>query len=327
MKTALVTGGNIGLGYECALELARKYDYRVVLACRDAAKASVAAERIKRKVKNAQIECVPLDLSSFQSIRSCVDAIRERELGPIDLLFCNAGIQIVNGLNTSPSGVELTFATNHLGHFLLSNLCLTEMSKKGVIVFTASGTHDPAQKTGIPAPQFATAELVAFPDKDRRDHGDTKVQAGQRRYSTSKLCNVMCAYEMSRRLRAIDPQSGLRVLAFDPGMMPGTGLARTYPPIIRFLWSRVLPVMTLWGRNVNTPRTSGRRLARLGADPAFQHSDGGYYEGLAPIKSSKASYDQVAWADLWEVSERLVGLQPADSILHTKSLSTLQAAQ
>ena len=128
-----------------------------------------------------------------------------------------------------------TFGVNHLGHYLLARLLLPAMATGARILFVSSGTHDPMQKSGLPDPRYESAYAVAHDFEPGAD-------AGRRRYATSKLCNVFCTYELARRLAgASDPRlQSIRVNAFDPGLMPGTGLARTYPAALRFGWNYVL---------------------------------------------------------------------------------------
>ena len=91
----------------------------------------------------------------------------------------------------------------------------------------------------------------------------TRQNAGRRRYSTSKLCNVYCAYEYARRLAGSSDArlQSLRVNAFDPGFMPATDLARTYSAPLRLISRYILPALSLFMSNVHSPVTSGRRLA------------------------------------------------------------------
>jgi hypothetical protein len=114
---------------------------------------------------------------------------------------------------------------------------------------------------------------------------------------------VLFAYELDRRLG--EGAKGVTVTAFDPGLMPGSGLARDYSPSQRFAWRFVGPVLRLLP-NVNSTRTSGSGLAALAVDPAFEGVTGRYYEGAKEIRSSADSYDAVMALDLWETSERLV---------------------
>src|SRR5205807_7305075 len=101
--------------------------------------------------------------------------------------------------------------------------------------------------------------------------------AGRRAYTTSKLCNVMFAYELSRRLRA-HGRGTITVNAFDPGLMPGTGLARDYGPAQRFIWNYALPALRFIP-GVNSANRSGRDLARLVLDPELESVSGKYFVG------------------------------------------------
>lgn len=224
------------------------------------------------------------------------------------------GFRLCQHANLSSRELKKTFAVNHLGHFLLTKLLLLRMARRARVIFTSSGTHDPNQKTGLPEPRFPSARLVAHPEEDTfYDHEDAH-SAGQRHYTTSKLCNIICAYELARRLQAgtVEGASDLWVAAFDPGMMPGTGLARTYPWFMQMLWKYVLPMTRVAMKNANSPERSGQRLAQLGAEDYQSHKSGLYFEGLEPIRSSDVSYNQADWEDLWKLSETLTSAYQDD---------------
>ena len=247
------------------------------------------------------------DQPAEERLRAFIRAMHDS--GPIDALICNAGIQETGAVSLTSEGFETTFATNHLGHFLLARGLLGELSSHGCVVFVSSNTHDPTKHTGMPAP--------AIDDVDDLAHGrafqDQAVSvAARRRYTTSKLCNVLCAYELDRRLRAVTAPapSSLRVYAFDPGLMPGTGLARGYGAAARFGWKYVLPVLTLVVPNTNSVCLSGSRLARI-ADEDAAPASGTYITRGRVAPSSKLSYDDELAKRLWESSARLCGL-PAD---------------
>ena len=105
--------------------------------------------------------------------------------------------------------------------------------------------------------------------------------------------------------------SDLRVNAFCPGLLPGTGLARDYSPLARALWRYLLPVLTVLPINVHTARRSGSALARLAIDPELADVSGQYFEGFVPARSSDLSYDEDKARDLWDASFALTGLDPA----------------
>jgi hypothetical protein len=95
------------------------------------------------------------------------------------------------------------------------------------------------------------------------------------------------------------------VNAFDPGLMPGSGLARDYPPLQRLAWRYLFPALRVLP-GVRSTRTSGRYLAALVNDARFDGVSGRYFDGLRQIKSSAESYDRATALDLWETSERLL---------------------
>jgi hypothetical protein len=149
------------------------------------------------------------------------------------------------------------------------------LTPNACVVVVSSGTHDPKQGSSIPVPGFVDPEYLAQPERDAThafEQGDKLRVVMQRRYGTSKLCNLYLVYELNRRIgdgRATIPSS-VTVNAFDPGLMPGTGLARACPPVLRFIWNCVLPTVRpllrlMMGDNVNSPQASGQILADLAA--------------------------------------------------------------
>jgi NAD(P)-dependent dehydrogenase (short-subunit alcohol dehydrogenase family) len=181
-------------------------------------------------------------------------------------------------------------------------LLLPDLQAHGHIVFVSSGTHDPNERTGLPEPRYTSAREIA-------SDLEPGVDAGRRRYTTSKLCNIYCTYEFAKRLASTSDArlQSIHVSAFDPGMMPGTGLARSYPALLRFVWNYVLPALTPFQRNVHRPVKSGRRLAALIAD-ASETTAGKYYSDGREARSSALSYNKENAADLWDASADMVGL-------------------
>lgn len=299
-QTFIVTGGNTGLGFQCASALDADHGNVVVIACRDVKAAEPAAQKLRQS--GGRVEVLPLDLSKQLSVLAFVDEFRARKLPPLAGIICNAGGQSVAVPTRTAEGYETTFGVNHLGHYLLARLMLPDLAPGGRITFVASNTHDPKEKTGMPAPHYESAEAVAH-------DFEPGAEAGKRRYTTSKLCNIYTAYEFARHLAASpDPRlQSIRVNAFDPGMMPGTGLAQTYPPVMRFAWNYVLPALTLFQRNVNTPSKSGKRLAQLAAG-----SEGGatgkYFSDGHETRSSDLSLDKAKALDLWNGSANMTHL-------------------
>ena len=312
MNTVIITGANSGLGFECARALVATREWYVIPACRTSERGRNAVKRLFAQSWYKNIEAMVLDLGSLASIRAFAAAYVERtDLPPFTALVCNAGTQVVSEVSRTADGFEATFGTNHLGHFLLANLMLRQMTAPARIIFVSSGTHNPAETTGMPPPRFRDARLMAYPERDPEAMAEKPGVFGRRAYSTSKLCNVMCAYEMSRRLRLeglSTPEAPITVNAFDPGLMPGTGLARDYSGLARFAWNRVLPILTPVIPHANTPKRSGRALASLVTDPKLDRTTEKYFRGYKESPSSTESYERDKAAALWQASTELVHL-------------------
>jgi NAD(P)-dependent dehydrogenase (short-subunit alcohol dehydrogenase family) len=222
----------------------------------------------------------------------------------------------------SSDGFELTFAVNHLGHFLLTNLLLERLRAHAParIVIVASGVHDPKMRTGMPHATVTDMETLAATGGPRAGQFN-----GRLAYVNSKLCNLWFTYELVRRIEALGlatDELRLTVNAFDPGLVPGSGLARDYPAALRFVWDRVLPglaqVLTRVTPTINPAPKSGRALAHLVLDPGLTQVSGKYFPSHTrwhDAPSSDASYDSGRARALWEASVQMTGLTSAESPL------------
>ncbi len=302
--SVLVTGGSSGLGLAASAELAAA-GHHVILGSRSVRRGEAAADGIRRRIPGARVEVLPLDLASLDSVRSAARAL-EQDGGrpPLRALVCNAGIQVVDGVQRSADGHELTFATNHLGHFLLIGLLLDRLVEPARIVLVSSGTHyGPPRSLGFPAPIKADARALADPDAALLD---ASPRSGRVRYATSKLANIHTTYELARRLAG----RRITVNAFDPGLMPETGLARDYPPRIRRLYERLTPLLVRAVPGARSVARSAGDLAWLVTAPEPAEVTGRYFSGRRPRKTSKESYDRERAAALWRDSEELVAGHP-----------------
>lgn len=300
-RTVVVTGATSGLGRVAAARMLRTPGITVVVAARDAERGERAARELGRAIS------LPLDLASLDSVRAFPAALDAARLPPLHALVANAGIQFTDRAHTSADGFEATFATNHLGHFLLTRLLLDRLADDGRVVVVSSGTHKPQRlrNGGYPPPRWADARTLATPDPGG---------SGQVAYATSKLANVMTALELSRRIDELRPGARIAVHAFDPGLMPATGLARDYPPRVRRIYARAAPLLTALIPGATTPERSGEQLARMTLDPAFAappagSKNGRYVELTRDGTPSVQARDEAAAAALWRDSEALVGLR------------------
>ena len=178
-RTALVTGANSGLGFWTSVELAR-HGARVLMACRNPAKAEEALNRVRAEAPRAQVELVALDLASLASVERAADDVAGR-ITQLDLLVNNAGIMAVPQGKTE-DGFELQFGTNHLGHFALTGRLLP-LLKAGTaprVITVSSGAH----KTGT-----MDFENLMRSRKYKRWGA----------YGQSKLANLLFTSELDRR--------------------------------------------------------------------------------------------------------------------------------
>ena len=159
--------------------------------------------------------------------------------------------------------------------------------------------------------------IVAEPDaialaNDGKD-ARKSLSAGKR-YSTSKLCTILYAYELHRRLRRAG--SSIASIAFDPGAVPETGLLRAMPKPVQWLAkTRFMKwIMKRVGVTQGSISFSGASLANVASDPAYRNGSGKYFQSnngaLSDTRSSKLSYDEQRALKLWNDSKMLVRLQP-----------------
>lgn len=298
-RSVLITGGTSGLGYYCALTIARECPhYQIIIASRSDPKAS--AEGMNKLLNQENIKFLRLDLSSLSQVRTFAEGWETNQFPPIQSLVFNAALQFPGRVEYTEDGFEKTFAVSHIGHALLFSLLLPHLAETARIVIVSSGTHDPAQKSGLPDAKYTCAEDLAHPCPL------SAKENGRQRYASTKLANILYMYALHRRFSSVNEKSGKHwsVTSMDPGLMPGTGLARGASRVEKFLWRRVLPkiiplLRLLISPNIHTPRESGAALARLAVADDVEGVSGVYYEGLKEIRSSEASYDRAKQEDLW----------------------------
>ncbi len=307
-KTVIITGGNSGLGFECAKTIAHAHEgWHVVLACRSNEKGMQAVDTITSETDNKNVSMLQLDLSSLESVRNFANEYQMKRYPSLKGLICNAGLLVREGTQYAKEGFELTFGVNHLGHFLLTNLLLNQFVEPARIIVVSSNTHNPGVREGRMArATYLGAEKLAHPDAD-------KELSGMQRYTTSKLCNLLFAYELDRRLRK--KGMNITVNAFDPGFSPGTNLGGRGPNLR-------MTIMGSWfGRKLferfgivtSTPIKSGKAMGRLLLDSQLEKVSGKYFQILEEISSSEESYNQEKAKELWESSKELTSFQESNT--------------
>lgn len=311
----LITGGHTGLGLAASRQLlATAPDAHLVWATRSRQVAEQAAARLGAADR---ISILPLDLNTLANVRYFADDLLGRlhagALPPLRALVCNAGIQFAEGQHWTTDGIEQTFGVNYLAHFVLVERLLPALEPAGRLVLVGSGTHFDAPRLwtaamfGMPPAQYLGAAPLARGEVPA-DLKPASAPANQFRYSTSKLCTLLYMYELDRRLRAAG--SRVTVTTFDPGLMPGTGLARANKGAALWAWKNIMPVLRLFP-GVNSTETSGRNLAWLATSPAVAGVTGKYFEGRQAVLSSELSRQPKLWAELAAGTEQLLAAQPA----------------
>lgn len=305
-RSVLVTGGTSGLGYYAALSLAKKHpDWVIVIASRSDKSQSAAS--INNTLKQSNTLFLPLNLASLADIRAFVQEWKTRDFPAIQILLLNAALQVPGPVTKTEDGIETTFAIAHVGHALLFHLLFPYLAPRARVVITSSGTHDPAKSKGMPLPEYISAEELA------RASSPTASEPGRKRYVNSKLANVLWMYALHRRLNNISPDKRPSVSAFDPGLMPGTGLARDAGPFFRWVWytafPRMLPLLRwLIDPNIHTAEESGNNLAWVAGEAPDEEFSGSYFEGRTKIKSSVTSYEEEKQEDLWNWTTKNVSI-------------------
>jgi NAD(P)-dependent dehydrogenase (short-subunit alcohol dehydrogenase family) len=292
-RVAVVTGASGGIGRQTATVLAQR-GATVVLACRDQGRADQAAARIRSAAPGADVRFVQLDLTSLRSVRQAADEILA-SWPRLDLLINNAGVMYVPFQRTG-DGFELTFGTNHLGHFALTGRLLPRLLEtQGSRVVTVSSV---AHRYGE----------MHFDDLMLTSHYQPDPAYGQ-----SKLANLLFSYELGGRLAAAGASTAS--LAAHPGVVL-TDLWRTSPRWQRALISPRLRLINSWAAQ---PESQGALpTLRAATDPAAKggeyYGPGGFHEYTGypvRVQSTAASHDPAPQQRLWDISEQLTGVRYA----------------
>jgi light-dependent protochlorophyllide reductase len=306
-QSIIITGGNSGLGYQCAKAIAQsEREWHIIIASRNLHRVENAVSRLNTETGYPHIQGLELDLAYLQSVRNFVQRLERLNIPPLKGLVCNAGVQIVSGNTFTVDGFETTFGVNHLAHFLLVNLLLPQMAEDSRIVFVSSDTHDPTTQTGMPAPRYESPHQMAFPLEINKLE-DVRL-IGQRRYATSKLCNLLGTYELARRLKC--HPSTISVNAFNPGLMLDTQLARGYSTKqkLALLLNNFLPLLRQVLKFHNS-QNMGQALALVVLNPDLDGVTGKYFDGFERGSSSPESHDERKAVELWDASKILAGLE------------------
>jgi NAD(P)-dependent dehydrogenase (short-subunit alcohol dehydrogenase family) len=291
-RTFIITGGNSGLGYQCAKNIALENpDNHVVLASRNIEKSRQATKKIAGETDNPHVYAMPLNLASLASVREFSKTFGNNDLPPLYGLICNA-ISGSSSVEYTEDGFEMTFGTGHLGHFLLTHLLLRNMYDSGRIVFVSSDQHNPPRFIG--KINYTDAIDLAYP----------KTGNHAMRYSGTKLCNLYCTYEMAGRIKN-ETGKNITVNAFNPGFMADTGLGENAKSANERIVKYIAPLLARMLGTHSSAKKSGKLLAGMMTSSQYENVTGKYFDRGKETPSSELSYNKANAINLWERSIKL----------------------
>jgi NAD(P)-dependent dehydrogenase (short-subunit alcohol dehydrogenase family) len=281
-KTVVVTGATRGIGLVAAQAMAGM-GARVILTARAAARGQRACDAVLQQAGHGTVDVVDVDFASMASIRAGAAAVRGLT-DRVDILLNNAGA-IFMEQGTSTDGLELTFATNHIGYFLWTHELLD--------LVKAAASTSPARIVSVSsAAHVAATGGVNFDDLQR-----TRGYSGFPVYAETKLMNILFTRELARRLAG----TGVTANCLHPGVI-ASGFGTNNKGILGFATKHLSPLF------LTSPEKGARTSIHRCTSPDVASVSGAYFANCKPAKPSRAASDDVAAARLWAVTEQLCGV-------------------
>ncbi|XP_074561045.1 short-chain dehydrogenase TIC 32 B, chloroplastic-like [Curcuma longa] len=283
-RTVIITGGSSGIGAETARTMALRGAH-VIIGARNLEAANGVKQNILQSTPSAKVEVSELELSSQKSVRAFADRFLSRNL-PLNILINNAGVMYCP-FQLSEDGIEMQFATNHIGHFLLTNLLLEKLKStaqktgtEGRIVNLSSAAHMTTYRGGIRFDKL----------NDKSTYNDKMA------YGQSKLANILHANELAKRLK----EEGANVTAnsVHPGLIQ-TNLGRHSPVFVTILRAAT---SILWKNIPQGAATS----CYVALHPSLKGVSGKYFADCNEEKTTANGRNEELAKKLWELSEKLV---------------------
>lgn len=283
-KTVVITGGNSGIGKATAIALAKK-GADILITSRSEAKAKAAVGEIKSVSKNDNVDFVLINLVDQESVKKAAEEIKAK-CPKIDVLINNAGCYL-SDLELSPQGIEGQFATNHIGHFLLTNLILENVKAAGNarIINLASIAHKSTRELNFDDLNY-----------EKEEYG------GWKSYSRSKFCNILFTKELAKRLEG----TGITVNAVHPGGVRTEIAEKDANWYTKLGWIVMKPFMI-------TVEKGAATSIHLASSTKVEGITGKYWVRSKKAWSNRPSQDPELAKALWKKSEELVGQEFPES--------------
>ncbi|XP_076909626.1 short-chain dehydrogenase TIC 32 B, chloroplastic-like [Bidens hawaiensis] len=300
-STAIITGATSGIGAETARVLAKR-GVRIVMPARSLKAAEEIKKSILSEYPNSDIIVLTLDLSSLRSVTSFVTEFQALNL-PLNLLINNAG-KFSHHHRISEDGIEMSFATNYLGHFLLTKLLMGNMIEtakisgvQGRIVNVTSAVHS-----------WFAGDLIRSAGQITRDksHYDAT-----RAYAISKLANVLHTKELARRLEQMNVN--VTVNCVHPGIVR-TRLTRDNEGFVTNF------IFCLASKLVKTIPQAAATTCYIATHPRVANVNGKYFVDCNEASPSKLGCNLDEAARLWSFSEIMVSTKPKAVVDHFREL-------
>lgn len=275
-KLCVITGANAGIGFETAKSLAQKGAY-IVMVCRNEDKARVARQQIINETNNPGIEIILCDFAIQSEIREAARNIQQT-YKQVDVLINNHGFLAAKKEETV-DGLEKTFAVNHIGYFLFTNLLLPAIkaAENGRIINVASTAHRKGE--------FNTDNL-------QLQTGFKPVKA----YNNSKLFNILFTKALAKRLA----DTNVTANCLHPGVI-ASNFALNGSGFLKWFFTFARPFLP-------SPEEGAETSVYLASSPEVENVNGAYFKNKKATAPSKTARDEEAAEKLWEISEKFCGL-------------------
>lgn len=292
-KNIIVTGANTGIGYEAALDFAKR-GANLILACRNETLGNEAVEKIKVESKNDNVQLEQLDLGSLANTRAFAERILTK-WDRLDILVNNAGLAGVD-YKVTPDGFETHFQVNYLSHYLLTRLLLDLLKKSAPsrIINVSSKAHT----------------LTTMNWDDLQYEKTAYGMGGWLCYGQSKLAQILNAFELAKRLDG----TSVTAVSLHPGVV-STDIWRNRVEESsgskKFMMKLMKPMVKLFGLN----RADGAKTTIYCATSDQVPSQNGKYFAECKVETRPKevkdyAFDPESASKLWDISAKLVGLEP-----------------